>query len=66
MNFFLNGERVARSDAATIKELVTRLELAPETTLVEQNGVALHRRAWPNEKLREGDRIEILRVAAGG
>jgi len=66
MNFFLNGERVARNDAVTIDELVTRLELAPETTLVEHNGVALHRREWPNESLREGDRVEILRVAAGG
>ncbi len=66
MNFFLNGERVARSDAATIEELVTRLALAPETTLVEHNGVALHRREWPNEQLADDDRVEILHVAAGG
>lgn len=66
MNFLLNGARVARDDAQNIAELIERLALAPETTLVEQNGVALRRRAWPNEKLREGDRIEILRVAAGG
>lgn len=66
MNFLLNGERVERGDAATIAELIERLALAPETTLVEHNGSALPRRAWPNEKLREGDRVEILRVAAGG
>ena len=66
MNFFLNGEHVARTDAATIEELVTRLQLAPETTLVEHNGIALRRREWPNEPLREGARVEILRVAAGG
>ncbi|MGI8431987.1 MAG: sulfur carrier protein ThiS, partial [Chthoniobacterales bacterium] len=66
MNFFLNGEQVERDDAATIDELITRLELAPETTLVEHNGIALRRRDWPNEPVREGDRVEILRVAAGG
>ena len=66
MNFFLNGELAARSDAATIEELVTCLQLAPETTLVEHNGIALRRREWPNESLHEGDRVEILRVAAGG
>jgi sulfur carrier protein ThiS len=33
---------------------------------VEHNGVALRRRDWPNERLRGGDRVEILRVAAGG
>ena len=66
MRFLLNGEQVERTDAATIAELIARLELAPETTLVERNRVALRRRDWPNEQLRDGDRIEILRVAAGG
>jgi thiamine biosynthesis protein ThiS len=66
MTFLLNGERVARDDAATIEELITALELSPEATLVEHNGVALRRRDWPNEKLRENDRVEILRIAAGG
>lgn len=66
MTVFLNGERVERGDASTIEELMQRLQLAPETTLVEHNGVALRRREWPNEKLQENDRVEILRVAAGG
>ena len=66
MNFFLNGERVARTDATTIEELVTRLQLTPETTLVEHNGIALRRREWPNEQLADDDRVEILNVAAGG
>lgn len=66
MKFFLNGAQAERTDAATIDELISRLQLAPETTLVEHNGIALRRREWPNEKLREGDRVEILRVAAGG
>lgn len=66
MNVFLNGERVECRDVRTIEELVERHQLAPETTLVERNGVALRRREWPNEKLQEDDRVEILRVAAGG
>lgn len=66
MNFVLNGEDVARDDAQTVAELIARLKLPPATTLVEHNGVALHPRSWPNEKLQEGDRVEILRVAAGG
>lgn len=66
MTFLLNGERVAREDAATIADLIARLALPSATTLVEHNGVALHPRSWPNEKLQEGDRVEILQVAAGG
>jgi len=34
--------------------------------LIEHNGVALRRREWMKRTLNEGDRIEILRVAAGG
>jgi thiamine biosynthesis protein ThiS len=34
--------------------------------LVEHNGLALHRSEWPAALLAEGDRIEILQVAAGG
>jgi thiamine biosynthesis protein ThiS len=66
MKIFLNGEPIECSDLQTIEELIERHKLAPETTLVEHNGLALRRRDWPNEKLEENDRIEILRVAAGG
>ncbi len=66
MKIFLNGEGMDCGDAWTIEELIARHRLAPETTLVEHNGVALRRREWPNEKLQENDRVEILRVAAGG
>ena len=50
----------------TVAELICRFELPPETVLVEHNGVALHRREWPQKSLTDGDRIEIIRVVAGG
>ena len=66
MNILLNGKRVACRDARTVGELIARHQLPPETTLVEHNGVALRRRDWPEQNLQDDDRIEILRVAAGG
>ncbi|MBA3962070.1 MAG: sulfur carrier protein ThiS [Chthoniobacterales bacterium] len=66
MTFFLNGEGVTRDDAKTVGELILRLELPSTTVLVEHNGVALHQREWGNCVLRENDRVELLRVAAGG
>jgi thiamine biosynthesis protein ThiS len=33
---------------------------------VEHNGLALHSREWPERRLTEGDRIEFIRVVAGG
>jgi len=61
----LNGE--SRQIAAnTITELAAELGLAPETLLIEHNGIALHRSEWPETSLADGDQVEILRVAAGG
>ena len=66
MRIFVNGEHADYEDGFTVEDLVRRHALLPETTLVELNGVALHRREWTGRKLRENDRLEILRVAAGG
>jgi len=66
MRISLNGEQTDSRGAATIAELITRFELPPEAVLVEHNGVALHRREWPQKPLTQGDRIEIIRVVAGG
>lgn len=66
MKILLNGESMECGAAGTVAELVEGHQLRPETTLVELNGTALPRRAWPEQALQENDRIEILRVAAGG
>jgi sulfur carrier protein len=65
MKVVLNGKD-ERVSAQNIDVLVNNLELVPETILVEHNGVALLRSEWPQTPLAEGDRIEILKVAAGG
>jgi thiamine biosynthesis protein ThiS len=66
MKIFVNGEPADCEDGLTIEELVKRHQLSPETTLVEHNGNALHRREWGLQKLQANDRVEILCVAAGG
>ena len=66
MRIALNGEGMDSGSARTVAELVRGLELAPETVLIEHNGLALHRREWEQRSLAEGDRIEIVRVIAGG
>jgi thiamine biosynthesis protein ThiS len=66
MRISLNGATADSRGAQTVDELVLRLELAPAAVLIEHNGVALHRREWPQVQLAEGDQIEIVRVVAGG
>ncbi len=66
MTISLNGEQTDVGGAGTVAELVSVLELPPPTLLIEHNGVALHRREWPDRPLSEGDKIELIRIVAGG
>jgi thiamine biosynthesis protein ThiS len=65
MKLQINGEAracVAREIAA----LVSELGLPAQAVLVEHNGVALRRDEWSGRALHEGDRLEIIRIVAGG
>lgn len=66
MKISLNGENTDPRGAATVAELVQVLNLPAPTLLIEHNGVALHRREWPDRALSEGDRIELIKIVAGG
>jgi sulfur carrier protein len=66
MKISLNGETVDTREAKTVAQLIDRYQLPPQSILVEHNGLALHRREWPDRSLAEGDRVEFIRVVAGG
>jgi len=66
MTISLNGESVDTRDAKTIAELIDRYQLPPQSILVEHNGLAVHRHEWTERLLAEGDRLEFVRVVAGG
>jgi thiamine biosynthesis protein ThiS len=66
MTIRVNGEPTELEGARVVEDIALHFGLQPEVTLIEHNGAALHRREWPERPLRAGDRVEILRVAAGG
>jgi thiamine biosynthesis protein ThiS len=66
MKISLNGESVDARNAKTIAELIDCYQLSPQSILVEHNGLAVHRHEWPERPLSEGDRVEFIRVVAGG
>lgn len=66
MRVWLNGELAETRDARTVGELAERYGLHPHLVLVEHNGTALHQREWSARRLREADRVEFIRVVAGG
>ncbi len=66
MQLKINGIQQNLENAKTVSEMVVALGLIPEMLLVEHNGTALLKHEWPSALLSDGDRIEILQVAAGG
>ena len=65
MSIRLNGTE-RQTEAGTIASLLEELGLPRQTVLVELNGEALGREQWEAAPLRDGDAVEVLRVAAGG
>jgi sulfur carrier protein len=66
MKLVLNGEERNVPGIGTIGELLESLNLTAGLVLVEQNGQVVQRAQFALTSLTEGDRIEILRVVAGG
>ena len=66
MTISLNGERIDAREAKTIAQLIDRYQLPPQSILVEHNGLAVRRHEWSQRSLAEGDRVEFIRVVAGG
>ncbi len=65
MKLVLNGK--GREVSATqVESLVAELGLPLAAALVEHNGTALLRSEWATTKLQPGDRLEIIRMVAGG
>jgi thiamine biosynthesis protein ThiS len=65
VNIWLNGEQ-KEIEAATVTDLVQSLSLSAAALLVEHNGLALRRDEWPLRTLHPDDRVEIIRIVAGG
>jgi len=66
IRILINGSERTLESAHRIDEMVAELGLIPATLLVEHNGLALRRSEWTTTKLSDGDRIELLQIAAGG
>ena len=66
MQIVLNGQKVEVPDGTTVHRLAERFQLNPKALLAERNGEALHRTDWTELTLQAGDRIELIRVVAGG
>ena len=62
----VNGEAREVARAKDVAALIEELGLPAPAILVEHNGLALRREEWAGRVLAEGDRIELVRIVAGG
>ena len=66
LSIFVNGQARQVAGTATLGELAASYGLDAKILLVELNGQTLLREEWPQRVLQHGDRVEFIRVVAGG
>lgn len=66
MNIFLNGESHPLENSCTISELLAQLDLAGKPVVAELNEEALTPTEQKTRPLQDGDRLELITIAAGG
>ena len=66
MRVSVNGEKYELPEGLTVGELVERVGLADQRIALEVNREIVPRGEYAATKLREGDRIEIVRAIGGG
>lgn len=62
----VNGKPVELEQPTPLLGYLDRLGLNPRAVAVEHNGEILERAAFASVTLREGDRVEIVRMVGGG
>jgi sulfur carrier protein len=61
-----NGQRIATAVPCSIEEFLTAQKLPPRSVVVEHNGEAVAPSEFARRQLAAGDRLEIVRIVAGG
>lgn len=66
MKLHINGAVREAPTLTTLADLDLWLELPAHGTAVELNGLVIRRADHPHTPLKEGDRLEVVRLVGGG
>lgn len=66
MKIVLNGKNHALENPVNVEGLLASIHLAGKPVVVELNQKALFPREYTATILQDGDRVEIVTIAAGG
>ncbi|MFZ2640117.1 MAG: sulfur carrier protein ThiS [Verrucomicrobiia bacterium] len=65
-NITANGKAAAIELPCRITDFIQRQGLDPRIVIVEYNGEPLRRDQFAGVELKEGDKLEVVRIVAGG
>jgi thiamine biosynthesis protein ThiS len=61
-----NGKSVSANLPCSIEQFLLAQRLLPRSVVVEHNGDAVAPSEFSNRQLRPGDKLEIVKIVAGG
>ena len=61
-----NGKSVEARLPCTVEEFLVAQNLPPRSVVVEQNGEAVSPSDFSRRQIHAGDRLEIVKIVAGG
>lgn len=62
----VNGEQRELAVETPLLDFLTALEIDGRRIAIAHNGTVLYREDWPSVVIRDGDRLEIVRMIGGG
>lgn len=66
ISIIVNGQQRSLEREQSLPEYLNALGLDGRRIAVAHNGTVLYRDDWPSVSLRDGDRLEIVRMIGGG
>jgi thiamine biosynthesis protein ThiS len=66
MRLIINGQERETPEFTQVADLAAWLELPPFGSAVELNGQVVRKAEYPGCPLRDGDRLEVVRLVGGG
>jgi len=61
-----NGREVTATVPSSVEEFLVTQHLLPRSVVVELNGEAVPPSQFSHRRLKSGDRLEIVKIVAGG
>jgi sulfur carrier protein len=66
ITLLVNGKQVELESATPLLAYLEQLGVNPRAVAVEHNGTIVERAAYEAVTLRQGDKVEIVRMVGGG